>query len=109
MGAMEALLELSIWPIIVVSGTFYFVCLAVYRITVHPLAGFPGPKLAAVSKLYEGYYDVILQGQYTWKIEQMHKKHGTYDPTISWLVASETELGRGADRLTSPRQAPSSA
>jgi hypothetical protein len=49
----------------------------IYRLFFHPLAGFPGPKLAAMSHLYEGYYDIIHKGQYIFKIEKMHAQYGT--------------------------------
>jgi hypothetical protein len=39
----------------------YYTLLAVYRLTLHPLAraGIPGPKLAAATWLWEFYYEVI--------------------------------------------------
>lgn len=55
----------------------YLVGLVVYRLYLSPLAQFPGPKLAAVSKWYEFYYDVVLRGQFTFQIQRMHKKYGT--------------------------------
>jgi hypothetical protein len=48
----------------------------VYRIYFHPLAKFPGPKLAAATHLYEGYYDVAKKGRYIFEVEKMHKKYG---------------------------------
>lgn len=49
---------------------------AIYRMYAHPLSGFPGPKLAAVTFLYEFYYDVIKSGMYLWEIERMHETYG---------------------------------
>lgn len=71
---------------IVVALALYYSSLVFYRLYLHPLAKFPGPKLAAVSRWYEGYYDLILGGKYTWKIQEMHKKYGTLKclPLISW-------------------------
>lgn len=48
----------------------------IYSIYVGPLAKFPGPKLAAATRWYEFYYDVILKGRYTWKIRELHREYG---------------------------------
>ena len=50
--------------------------LAAYRLFFHPLARFPGPKLAALTKWYEFYYDVICRGHFTFNVQDMHKKYG---------------------------------
>jgi hypothetical protein len=55
--------------------TFYSVLIP-YRIFLHPLSKFPGPKLAAATPWYKFYYDVILQGNYTFKIMDLHKENG---------------------------------
>jgi hypothetical protein len=54
----------------------YLIGLAIYRLYFSPIAKFPGPKLAALSRWYEFYYDVILQGQFTFHIQELHKKYG---------------------------------
>ncbi|KAI0869644.1 trichodiene oxygenase [Hypoxylon argillaceum] len=64
------------WKAIVSSIILYFATLAIYRLSFHPLAKFPGPKLAAITRWFEAYYDVVLDGQYTFKIGRMHKKYG---------------------------------
>lgn len=58
------------------SILLYFASLLVYRLFLHPLAKFPGPKLAAITRYYEGYYDVVQNGQYTFRIAEMHKQYG---------------------------------
>ncbi len=55
----------------------YLVAIAIHRLYFSPIAKFPGPKLAALTKWYEFYYDVVLQGQFTFRIQTMHKKYGT--------------------------------
>lgn len=50
----------------------------VYRLQFHPLARFPGPKLAAITLWYETYHDVWLRGKYVFKIKEMHEKYGRY-------------------------------
>jgi hypothetical protein len=53
------------------------VVVGVYRVLFHPLAKFPGPKLAALTTWYEGYYDVIrYKGRFTFHLEDLHKKYG---------------------------------
>lgn len=55
----------------------YRFLVGLYNISaLHPLSGFPGPKIAAFSYAYEAYYDWICGGQYTNKIRQMHDRYG---------------------------------
>jgi hypothetical protein len=61
-----------------------FVGRRIYSVYFGPLAKFPGPKLAAATLWYEFYYDVILQGRYTFKIKELHEKYGMYLP-LSFL------------------------
>jgi hypothetical protein len=60
------------------AAVFILYCagVAFYRLYLHPLAKFPGPKLAAVTRWYELYYDVIQNGQYTLKIANLHETYG---------------------------------
>jgi hypothetical protein len=55
---------------------FYVLGSAVYELYFSPLSKFPGPKLAAVTRLYEMYYDLFKWGQYTFVIGKMHEKYG---------------------------------
>lgn len=52
----------------------------IYRLYFHPLAGFPGPKIAAVTHLYEIGWDYLGNGAYLFHCENLHKKYGT-----TWL------------------------
>jgi hypothetical protein len=56
----------------------YLASLVVYRLYLSPIASFPGPKLAALSRWYEFYYDVILRGQFTFHIQKLHKIYGAF-------------------------------
>ncbi|KAK0624877.1 hypothetical protein B0T17DRAFT_507916 [Bombardia bombarda] len=69
---METLGGLLSGQSVAVTVAVYFCSLAFYRLFLHPLAGFPGPKLAAVTRYYEAYYDIVQNGQYTFKIAEMH-------------------------------------
>ncbi|TQS33008.1 hypothetical protein Golomagni_06663, partial [Golovinomyces magnicellulatus] len=53
-----------------------FISLAIYRLYLHPLAKFPGPKLAALTRLYEFYYQGILITDFPAEIQRMHEKYG---------------------------------
>jgi hypothetical protein len=54
----------------------YLLTLASYCLLFHPLAAFPGAKLAAITRYYEAYYDIVKNGQYTFKIAELHKTYG---------------------------------
>ncbi|EFQ97138.1 hypothetical protein MGYG_00181 [Nannizzia gypsea CBS 118893] len=66
------------YPATVLGTVFllYLISLAVYRLFLHPLAGYPGRKLAALSVWYEFFYDGIQKGRYTFEIQRMHEEYG---------------------------------
>ena len=71
LSSLEALL------VGLVALVLYVGWIAISRLVFHPLARYPGPKLAALTRLYEGYYDIVKKGQFLFKIEEMHKKYGS--------------------------------
>ena len=54
----------------------YQVLKILYRITLHPLAKFPGPKVAAATYGYEFYFDGIKRGSYVHEISRLHDQYG---------------------------------
>lgn len=54
----------------------YNLTLTIYRLFFHPLARIPGPKLCAITGWYEIFWDVLVGGQFTFKVEEWHKKYG---------------------------------
>lgn len=60
----------------IILATVYLSGLVIYRLYLHPLAGFPGPKLAGVTSWYEAYYEIACHGQYSRKITQLHHEYG---------------------------------
>lgn len=59
-------------------GIGYAVTLAVYRLTLHPLAKFPGPQLAGLTFGYAFYYEVVQKGRFTFHIQDLHKQYGEF-------------------------------
>ncbi|OAP57865.1 hypothetical protein AYL99_08603 [Fonsecaea erecta] len=57
----------------------FIIVRAVYRITLHPLAKFPGPKLAGMTSLYQAWYDLRASTSY---IKQFHGLHERYGPIV---------------------------
>ncbi|KAM5386543.1 hypothetical protein ACJZ2D_000506 [Fusarium nematophilum] len=66
------------WPVLLAAiWLLHTTTVAVYRLTWHPLASFPGPVLARASYMYEFWFEVILEGRYTRRIEKLHQKYDT--------------------------------
>lgn len=79
-----------------VVGLFfvYLVVWVIYtvvtRLFLSPLAKVPGPKLAALTYLYEWYYDIVEQGRFPFKVRRLHEKYGTYiTPSKEKALAKE--------------------
>jgi hypothetical protein len=65
----------------------YWFLVYVYRITFHPLARFPGPKLAGATFWYEFYYDLWPNNaRYLWKIKELHERYGKPLDTNTGIV-----------------------
>ncbi|MCJ1298323.1 hypothetical protein MMC08_001112 [Hypocenomyce scalaris] len=59
---------------VAIASTVYFVLLAIYRLTLHPLARYPGPVLWAISPIPSIYY--LLQGRISFQYKILHDKYG---------------------------------
>jgi len=53
----------------------FLVTKTVYRLFFHPLSHFPGPKLAATTKLFEAYH-MILKNDWLETLEKLHQRYG---------------------------------
>ncbi len=58
------------------AAALYGLGLASYRLFFSPLAKFPGPKLAALTRKYELYYEAVQNYEYLWKIKKLHQQYG---------------------------------
>ena len=52
----------------------YLVCLASYRLLLHPLAQFPGPRLAAVTRFWKAYWQCT--SSLTHELVKLHEIYG---------------------------------
>ncbi|KAJ5746283.1 cytochrome P450 [Penicillium odoratum] len=74
-GALH--LDRAISPTVI--GAIAATCIAgflVSRLYLHPLSKFGGPRLAALTRWYEFYHDVIRGGTYVKVFPELHRKHG---------------------------------
>lgn len=62
--------------VVCIFATTLILWLAIYRLYFSPLARFPGPKLAALTTLYEFYHNGVHRVKFYSKIEELHKKYG---------------------------------
>lgn len=61
---------------LVIAQAIQLFYIITYRLFLSPLAGIPGPQLAAVTSWYEVYYDVWKPAQYVFKIKELHERYG---------------------------------
>jgi hypothetical protein len=90
LSSMAILLSYTGWAI---AGLLSFIVLrAIYRVTLHPLAKFPGPRLAAITSGYQAWYDLRPSSRgYVFQFPEMHKKYGGIEPQSlphghMWLI-----------------------
>jgi len=79
----------------------YILLLYLYRLLLHPLARYPGPKLAAISNWYEFYYEIILDGAFTKHLQQLHKCYGSFASSHCELSASPRSRRQANNHLGS--------
>ena len=62
---------------LVVIVTCRVAALILRRLVFHPLAHFPGPKLAAATWWYMTYYEVFKDGAFVDHLGYLHTRYGT--------------------------------
>ncbi|EME87126.1 uncharacterized protein MYCFIDRAFT_130725 [Pseudocercospora fijiensis CIRAD86] len=66
----------SLLLVVLAITLIYALGVVFYRLFYHPLAKFPGPRIAAATYLYEIAFDYFGHGAYLFEIERMHEKYG---------------------------------
>ncbi|KAH7384477.1 cytochrome P450 [Pyrenochaeta sp. MPI-SDFR-AT-0127] len=61
--------------LVAITFLLYIFTKTIYRLYFHPLASFPGPKLAAATTLWNAYYDILTPGLIK-HLPELHKKYG---------------------------------
>lgn len=69
---------------------FYLLTLAVYRVYLCPLAKsrIPGPRLGALTKFYEAYYEIVQRGRFAFKLDDLHESYGEFGIS-TWTPRTE--------------------
>ena len=72
---MAVLASVSV-PAILLVCLLYLISRSIWFLYFSPLSHFPGPRLAAISYVYEFYFDAWQPGNYVWQIGKLHKRFG---------------------------------
>lgn len=64
------------------SAIAYGLLLTIYRLHIHPLSRFPGPRLAALTGLYELICTAWGVGSFDGEIDRMHRVYGDIVPEL---------------------------
>ena len=71
------MIESAIWCLLL-----WLVGRGIWDVFLHPLSGFPGPRMAALTTWYKFYFDVIRDGVYLQHFPGWHDRFGTGDLSV---------------------------
>ncbi|KFA70985.1 hypothetical protein S40288_10349 [Stachybotrys chartarum IBT 40288] len=80
--------EPSILSLALATTFIFLVTVAIYRLTLHPLAGVPGPVLAATTGLHETYFQLWKDGggRHWVEVDRLHRIYGPIVRISPWEV-----------------------
>ncbi|KAJ6151045.1 hypothetical protein N7470_007639 [Penicillium chermesinum] len=86
MGLRLPSLQAALAYLTIIFATLFLYVIGVitYRLVFSPLARFPGPRLAAATRLYETYFQMVKGGTFTWHIESLHEIYGPIVRITPW-------------------------
>jgi hypothetical protein len=78
-----------IW--LVAAGlVIYVVYCMLHNLVWHPLASFPGPRVAAVTSLYRAYIELVAKSSFVYQLEKLHTQYGKQETRTAspskWIV-----------------------
>jgi hypothetical protein len=84
----------------------FLVLRLIYRVTLHPLASFPGPKLAGATSLYQAWFDLRPSTSYVKEFPALHLKYGRLEsiPDLSLPAADDCLQNTGPIIRIAPNQ-----
>ena len=70
--------SISTLVLFLIGTSVYTICLVIYRLYFHPLAGFPGPRLAAATEWWEFKIDFFkgTGGLFAAELDRLHDVYG---------------------------------
>ncbi|KAF6813398.1 benzoate 4-monooxygenase cytochrome P450 [Colletotrichum musicola] len=73
-GQLQSVNAPVVLKFVLALSAVYWSSIWLYRITLHPLACYPGPKLWAMSCLVQTFY--ALKGEFAFKVAELHDEYG---------------------------------
>lgn len=80
MSTPEFIAALWLWaPLLPVAGLAWVIAKAVYNVYFHPLAGFPGPRMAAATVWWKIHLELVKQESMSLVLWDLHAKYGIFN------------------------------
>ncbi|KAL1748379.1 cytochrome P450 [Schizophyllum fasciatum] len=58
------------------AACILLLCDCLYTFLLHPLSSYPGPRLAALTRWYRAYFDLLKDGGWLEHLEDLHRQYG---------------------------------
>ncbi|KPI46010.1 Trichodiene oxygenase [Cyphellophora attinorum] len=68
--------QLRLLGYVPLAYAIFFLLRSIYRLYLHPLARYPGPRLAAATLWYQVYFEVFLVGRFSQQLDRLHDQYG---------------------------------